>query len=484
MENTAATRQATRTRIGPWFVLQTRNPASPGMKYATLITLIQKGQITFRSVIRGPTTHQLWRFASRVKGISREFGLCYSCGSTLQRTAVVCSRCSKSQELPLDSDSFLEADTTKSGNRSDTGSGLESAAESSVMRSSESSAPKLIDPTVASTTTAAEANRAASMPPERTALALFGSSLSEEAIVSTARATRRPLAGAAATAAENGTPATTPVNRPSRDLRPPKDPAQKMNFAPLALALIMLAGVGVGLFFFVPQAHDQMVQWYQMVQHQLAKPSNTPANGTAGNSTSTAGSGAASKSEPAVSSPVTPTNSSSAASNGTSNSNSTGSNVNANLTPSNTQDSSGSGTTAAPSADASNSTTVTPTPRDTNTTPAPVTQNPAATSDASTTTPPTNVTPTDNSTPPAADSSTPAQPPTDSADSTADNGDLDTKAMHLRADAIDCEARKDYSSAEYFYEQIERLPRDHWPADTEQRLAAVRAAKNAATAGK
>jgi len=56
--------------------------------------------------------------------------------------------------------------------------------------------------------------------------------------------------------------------------------------------------------------------------------------------------------------------------------------------------------------------------------------------------------------------------------------------MHLRADAIDCEARKDYSSAEYFYEQIERLPRDHWPADTEQRLAAVRAAKNAATAGK
>src|SRR5580692_7172993 len=53
LENTGATRQATRARIGPWFVLQSRNPASPGMKYSTLLTLIQKGQITFRSVVRG-----------------------------------------------------------------------------------------------------------------------------------------------------------------------------------------------------------------------------------------------------------------------------------------------------------------------------------------------------------------------------------------------------------------------------------------------
>src|SRR4051812_39965046 len=37
MEDTPATRQATKTRIGPWYVLQSRNPAAPGMKYATLL---------------------------------------------------------------------------------------------------------------------------------------------------------------------------------------------------------------------------------------------------------------------------------------------------------------------------------------------------------------------------------------------------------------------------------------------------------------
>ena len=33
MENTAASRKATKVRIGPWYVLQTRNPAAPGMKF-------------------------------------------------------------------------------------------------------------------------------------------------------------------------------------------------------------------------------------------------------------------------------------------------------------------------------------------------------------------------------------------------------------------------------------------------------------------
>src|SRR5438046_1723642 len=31
MENTQATRAATRAKIGPWFVWQSRNPAAPGM---------------------------------------------------------------------------------------------------------------------------------------------------------------------------------------------------------------------------------------------------------------------------------------------------------------------------------------------------------------------------------------------------------------------------------------------------------------------
>src|SRR6476620_11681601 len=46
MEDSPSTRQATKARIGPWYVLQNRNPAAPGMKYATMLALINKGQIT------------------------------------------------------------------------------------------------------------------------------------------------------------------------------------------------------------------------------------------------------------------------------------------------------------------------------------------------------------------------------------------------------------------------------------------------------
>src|SRR5438128_520031 len=73
MEDTPATRKATKARIGPWHVLQSRNPSAPGMKFETLLSLVRRGQVTARSVVRGPTTQQLWRFAAKVKGLSREF---------------------------------------------------------------------------------------------------------------------------------------------------------------------------------------------------------------------------------------------------------------------------------------------------------------------------------------------------------------------------------------------------------------------------
>jgi type II secretory pathway pseudopilin PulG len=109
MEDSAATRQATKARIGPWHVLQSRNPAAPGMRYATLLALVGKGQVTARSVVRGPTTHQLWRFAAHVKGLSREFGVCYSCGEPLAKTAAHCPHCDRSQEPTGNPDALLES---------------------------------------------------------------------------------------------------------------------------------------------------------------------------------------------------------------------------------------------------------------------------------------------------------------------------------------------------------------------------------------
>jgi hypothetical protein len=54
------------------------------MKWDTLLSLIKRGQVTANSIVRGPTTHQLWRRAAHVKGLSREFGLCYSCGEQIR----------------------------------------------------------------------------------------------------------------------------------------------------------------------------------------------------------------------------------------------------------------------------------------------------------------------------------------------------------------------------------------------------------------
>jgi hypothetical protein len=78
------------------------------MSFATLLLLIQKGRVTARSVIRGPTTSQFWRHAAKVKGVSREFGLCWNCGQDVARGARVCGNCKRMQEPPMNPDVLLE----------------------------------------------------------------------------------------------------------------------------------------------------------------------------------------------------------------------------------------------------------------------------------------------------------------------------------------------------------------------------------------
>jgi hypothetical protein len=78
------------------------------MKFDTLLGFVRKGRVKARSIVRGPTTHQLWRFACQVKGLSREFELCYSCGGTIRRDAHVCPQCNRPQGPPGDPDVFIE----------------------------------------------------------------------------------------------------------------------------------------------------------------------------------------------------------------------------------------------------------------------------------------------------------------------------------------------------------------------------------------
>ncbi|HTW93557.1 MAG TPA: hypothetical protein VMD30_02110, partial [Tepidisphaeraceae bacterium] len=108
MENTAANRAAARTRAGPWHLLIAATPNAAGIKWDALLEMVAKGQITLRTVVRGPSTNQLWRFAGRTRGLSREFGICYGCGRAISRTTEICPECQRWQLPPADPDALLE----------------------------------------------------------------------------------------------------------------------------------------------------------------------------------------------------------------------------------------------------------------------------------------------------------------------------------------------------------------------------------------
>lgn len=109
MEDTPSTRRSTGERIGPWFVLQRKNPTAPGLRLSVLLTLARRGHVTPKSIVRGPTTGQFWRYAAQVKGLSRVFGLCWHCGASVSPDATTCPKCRSAQEIPDDPDQFLES---------------------------------------------------------------------------------------------------------------------------------------------------------------------------------------------------------------------------------------------------------------------------------------------------------------------------------------------------------------------------------------
>jgi hypothetical protein len=137
--NTPQTRRVTRGRIGPWYVLQSRNPAAPGMKFDVLVGFIRKGQVTARSIVRGPTTHQFWRYAAHVRGVSREFGLCYACGSDIHTESHLCLHCGKIQEPPAEPDVLLEVSLPDGNGRArPVGAGVPEIVDAEVVRSEDS----------------------------------------------------------------------------------------------------------------------------------------------------------------------------------------------------------------------------------------------------------------------------------------------------------------------------------------------------------
>ncbi len=441
MDNTALTRQATRARVGPWYVMQARNPSAPGMKCSTLLALIRKGQVTPRSVIRGPTTFQLWRFAARVKGISREFGLCYSCGAEVQRTSTFCARCSRSQELPPNPDALLENEVQSSkavyrevrpaapslgqraNSESTAGEPARPGAASGESDPIRTSRPQTQIPSAAETMAElAEMPSPHRAPPE---LQSRPRQRPQEGVLS-------PRELAAAFSLQYDPTMDTPGSRRRRA-------ARRMGKRVIGVAaMLLVTGGTAAVFYYSPSLRQRVVAWVQDSSPSASTSTDVPPVESPQPKTLQAQTPPWMMPPPVDSPPITT------------------------ATPLATPQKQ-SADNSSPAASAPTPAAVTQAPSTPPAAVQPVQQQPAAPSSVA-----ANIgVPTPN------DASTAAAAATADKLRQSDGGDLDTLAMELRGNGLDAEHRQDFAAAEYYYQQVEQLPRDHWPGDIEQLLKDV-----------
>ncbi len=86
-------RQATHNAMGPWFVRDPGKPFHPGCNYETLVRMIDRGQVTKYSIVRGPTTKQFWTVAKHVPGVSHLLGYCHNCDASVDAGDHGCHVC-------------------------------------------------------------------------------------------------------------------------------------------------------------------------------------------------------------------------------------------------------------------------------------------------------------------------------------------------------------------------------------------------------
>lgn len=98
----AGTRRATLERMGPWAVRDPQHPFMPGCSWAQLAELVSRGVVTRATVIRGPTTRQLWSLARRVPGVAHLLGVCHACQRTVRPTDPSCPACAAIFGAPMD----------------------------------------------------------------------------------------------------------------------------------------------------------------------------------------------------------------------------------------------------------------------------------------------------------------------------------------------------------------------------------------------
>lgn len=97
-------RRATHNEMGPWFVRSPDRTYLPGCSYERMLRLIELGEITRYSVVRGPTTRQLWTVAKRVPGLAHLLGTCHECGERVDPAETHCTHCGVAFGAYLDRD--------------------------------------------------------------------------------------------------------------------------------------------------------------------------------------------------------------------------------------------------------------------------------------------------------------------------------------------------------------------------------------------
>jgi hypothetical protein len=233
-----------------------------------------------------------------------------------------------------------------------------------------------------------------------------------------------------------------------------------------AALLLLVIGGGVSVFYFVPSLRERFVAWVQDSSPAPATSAQTSNQQKSVPEATPAWMSYVPDETPPITTPAKPSSSGTSSVTGASNSTSGNSSFG---NSSSGKSSSGKSSLGPPTSDdklpAPNHS---PASAENSPPPAPPASPPVAVSQN---TPPLVIdSPVTTSTPVDADGSA-AETVTKLRESSG--GDLDSLAMKLRNSGLDAEARQDYTTALYFYQQVESLPNDHWPSDIDRLLKTV-----------
>jgi len=95
-------RQATHNAMGPWFIRDPGKPFQPGCSYETIVRMIDRGQVSKYSIVRGPTSRQFWTVAKHLPGVAHLLGYCHNCDASVDPGDNGCHVCGVSFGAYLD----------------------------------------------------------------------------------------------------------------------------------------------------------------------------------------------------------------------------------------------------------------------------------------------------------------------------------------------------------------------------------------------